>query len=69
MQTKKKNCNFCADSLAKGQTKSNFFFKAEVSSKKQTKKFYFTAMKPQVDLFLFIFWRNLKTPTGHFEIN
>ena len=26
-------------------------------------------MKPQVDLFLFVFWKKLKTPKIHFEIN
>ena len=26
-------------------------------------------MKPQVDLFSFVFWRKLKTPKRHFEIN
>ena len=26
-------------------------------------------MKPQVDLFLFVFWRKLKTTKRHFEIN
>ena len=29
--------------------------------KKRTKKFDFTTMIPQVDLFLFIFWKKLKT--------
>ena len=49
--------------LAKGQTKSKWFFQANVSSKKQTNEFYFSTMKPQVDLFLFIFggnWRHQK---------
>ena len=32
-------------------------------------QFYFTTMKPQVDLFSFVFLRKLKTPKGHFEIN
>ena len=53
----------------KGQKKSKRFFQAGVSSKKRTNKFYFTTMKPQVDLFSFIFWRKLKTPKRHFEIN
>ena len=26
-------------------------------------------MMPQVDLFLFVFWKNSKTPKEHFEIN
>ena len=51
----------------KGQKKSKWFFLADVSSKKWTNEFYFT-MKPQVDLFLFVFWRKLKTPKRHFEI-
>ena len=53
----------------KGQTKSKLFFQAKASSKKQTKEFYFTAMKPQVDLFSFVFWKKLKTPKRNFEIN
>ena len=47
----------------KGQTKSKQFFQADVSSKKQTNEFYFTTMKTQVDLFLFVFLRKLKTKT------
>ena len=38
----------------KGQTSSKWFFRAVVSSKKRMKEFYFTAMKPQVDLYLFV---------------
>ena len=53
----------------KGQTKSKWFFQADVSSKKRTNKLYFTTMKPQVDLFPFVFWRKLKTPKRHFEIS
>ena len=55
-------------SAIKGQTKSEWFFQADISSKKQTKEFYITTMKPQVNLFSFIFWRKLKTPEIHFEI-
>ena len=55
--------------LTKGQTKSKRFFQANVSSKKRTNKFYFTTMKPKVNLFSFIFWRKLKTSKRHFEIN
>ena len=40
------------DDISKGQKKSKWFFQVDVSSKKRTNKFYFTAMKPQVDLFL-----------------
>ena len=57
------------DIVIKGQTKSKRFFQANVSSKKRTKEFYFTTMKPQVNLFSFIFWRKLKTPKRHFKIN
>ena len=35
---------------------------------KWTNEFYFTTMKPQVDLFSFVFWRKLKTPKRHFKI-
>ena len=57
---------FC---ILKGQTKSKWFFQAEVSSKKRTNEFYFTTMIPQVDLFSFVFWKKLKTPKRQFEIN
>ena len=33
------------------------------------KKFDFTTMIPQVDMFLFVSWEKLKTPKRHFEIN
>ena len=39
--------------LLLGQTKSKLFFQANVSLKKRTNEFYFTAMKPQVDFFAF----------------
>ena len=55
--------------IIKGQTKSKRFFQDEISSKKKTMEFYFTTMKLQVDLFLFVFWKKLKTPKRHFEIN
>jgi hypothetical protein len=32
------------------------------SSQKCTKKFNFTTMIPQVNFFLFVFWKNLMTP-------
>ena len=38
----------------KGQKKSKLFFQIDVSSKKRTDEFYFTTMKPQVDLFSLI---------------
>ena len=39
------------------------------SSKKRTKKFDLTTMIPQIELFSFVFRKNLKTTKGHFEIN
>ena len=33
------------------------------------KKIDLTTMKPQGDLFSFVFWKDLKTPQIHFEIN
>ena len=45
---------------ATGQTKSKRFFQADVSSEKQMKEFYFTTMKPQVDLFLFVFFEEIE---------
>ena len=56
-------------SITKGQTKSQQFFQADVPSKNRTNEFNFTSMIPQVDLFLFVFWKKLKTPKRHFEIN
>ena len=35
----------------------------------RTKKFDLTTVIPHVDLFSFVFWKNLKTPKRHFEIN
>ena len=55
--------------LNKGQNKSKWFFQAYFSSKKRTNEFYFTTMKPQADLFSFVYWRKLKTPKRHIEIN
>ena len=66
---KKRKCWDIFGHSPKGQKKSKWFFQAEVSSKKPTIEFYFTAMKPHVDMFSFIFWRKLKTPKRHFEIN
>ena len=54
--------------FTKGQLISKGLFGILNSSKKGTKKFDFTTMIPQVDLFLFI-WKKLKTPKRHFEIN
>ena len=46
----------------KGQTKSKWFFQADVSSKKPTNEFDFNTVIPLVNLFLFVFWKKLKTP-------
>ena len=54
------------DCKTKGQTKSKWFFQTDVSSKKLT-KFDFTTMIPQVDLFLYVFWKKLETPKRHFD--
>ena len=45
---------------AKGQTKSKWFFQADISSKNRTNEFDFTTMIPQVDLFSSVFGRNLR---------
>ena len=42
---------------------------SSISSIKWTKEFDFTTMIPQVDLFLFVFWRKSTTQKNHFEIN
>ena len=39
------------------------------SPKKRTKKFDFTTLIPQVDLFSFVFWEKLKTLKIHFKVN
>ena len=52
----------------KGQKKSKWFFQVNVSSKKRTNEFYFTTMRPHVDLFSFVFWRKLMTLKRRFEI-
>ena len=56
-------------SVSKGQIISKANYGILNSSKKQTNKFDFTTMIPQVDLFSFVFWRKLKTPKSYFEIN
>ena len=50
-----------SDSRAKGQLISKGLFGILDSSKKRTKKFDLATMIPQVDLFSFVFWKNLKT--------
>ena len=50
----------------------NYFFKLTFSPKKNEwilLYYYANTMKPQVDLFSFVFLRKLKTPKRHFEIN
>ena len=47
--------------LLKVRQSQNDFFKPTILPKKWTNKFDFT-MIPQVDLFMFIFWRKLKIP-------
>ena len=53
----------------KAQLISKGLFDILNSSKKRRKKFNFTSMIPQVDLFPLIFWEKLKTQKRHFEIN
>ena len=55
--------------VVKGQIISKANYGILNSSKKQTNQFNCTTIIPQVDLFLFVFWRKLKTPKRHFEIN
>ena len=50
----------------KGQPNSKWFFWADVSSNKQTDKFNFTIF---LTFFLFVFWKKVKIPKRHFEIN
>ena len=52
-----------------GQLISKGLFGILNSSKKGTKKFNLATRIPQVDLFSFVFWKNLKTSKRHFEIN
>ena len=48
--------------VSKGQTKSKWFFQADVSSKKWMNEFDFTNFRS-------FFWKKLKTPKRHFKIN
>ena len=54
---------------AKGQLISKDFLVSSILPKNEQKKFDFTTMIPQVNLFSFVFWRKLKTPIRLFEIN
>ena len=55
--------------LPKGQLISKCLFGIFNSPKKERKEIDFTTMVPQVELFLFVFLGELKTPERHFEIN
>ena len=59
----------CRFAHCKGQLISKGLFAILNSSKKRMKQFDLTTMIPQVDLFSFVFWKKLKTPKRHFEIN
>ena len=52
----------------KGQLISKCIFGVFNSPEKRTKKFNFTTMLPEVELFLLFFLEELKTPKRHFEI-
>ena len=55
--------------LLKVRQSRNDFFKLMFPTKnEQTNSTKYTNMKPQVDLFSFVFWRKLKTPKIPFEI-
>ena len=60
---------FKSKEFYKGRLISKGIFGILNSLKKLTKKYDFTTMIPQVDLFLFIFWEILKTQKIHFDIN
>ena len=53
----------------KGQLFSKCLLGIFNSPKKRMKNFNFTTMVPQVELFSFVFYGELKTPKRHFEIN
>ena len=50
------------------KSRNDFFMPKFPPKNERTNEFYFTTMKPQIDLFSFVFWRKLKTPKRHFEI-
>ena len=62
-------CGVLPTKVFKGQLISKCLLGIFNSSKKRTNEFYFTTIKPQIDLFSFLFWRKLKAPKRHFEIN
>ena len=55
--------------VTKGQFISKGLFRILNSLQKRTKKFNFTTMIPQVDLFSFVFWEKVKAPKSPSEIN
>ena len=57
---------FCDTSIhkTKGQLISKGLFGILNSPKKRTKKFSFTTIAPQVDLFSFLVWKKLNSPKG-----
>ena len=65
-EPKKKNT---CDLSFKGQLILKCLFGIFNSPKKLTKKFDFTTMVPQVELFSFVFWENWRHQKNYFEIN
>ena len=71
-----KSCQYCLKNFLAflfkiiiiGQLISKRLFGIINSSRKRTKQFNLT-MIPLVDLFSYVFWKNLKTPKRHFEIH
>ena len=68
-----KSCQYCLKNflaflfkiIIKGQLISKRLFGIINSSRKRTKQFNLT----MIDLFSYVFWKNLKTPKRHFEIH
>ena len=59
----------CPKDYTEGQLISIWLFGIIDFLQKRTNKFNFTTIIPQIDLFLFVFWRNSTYPKNHFEIN
>ena len=55
--------------ICKGQTKSKWFSQADISSKKTDEQILLYYYETSGWLFSFVFWKKLKTPKRHFEIN
>ena len=64
---KNENDKYLVHQMLKVRQSWNDFFKQTFPPKKWTNIFCFTTMKPQVDLFLFIFWRKLNSLKRHLE--